>query len=182
MHWKAANVEGDSAPVPDSGWWGYGTRVSFDVPKEAQGPLQLKFTETRKDGVQVPDAQIYTTDLLPSDAPIMKFSDDWSNSLNGSLKRGGAFKVAYDVDRLRSQMNLAAGDKASIQVLVSFDGKYPQVKSVLYSDALGDHVDLPEFRIPGDAQSVRVWFTGGKQNGPFNQQKYDSDYGKHPSP
>jgi hypothetical protein len=177
-HWETKNgLKGDSPAVQDSGWWGYGTQVGFDLPKEAEGPLSVTFTETRKNGTVVPDNTVYTTDVLPAEAPIVKFTGDWQDSINGQLQRGGAFKVAYDVDRLKSQLNLKAGDQANINVMVSFDGKYPQSQQVLYRDALGEHVDTPEFRIPADAQNVRIWFSGS-----VNGQRdvhWDSDFGQN---
>ena len=110
---------------------------------------------------------------------MIKFAENWDNSVNGALQRGGAFKVAYDVDRLRSQLTLAPGQKAQISVLVSFDGKYPTAKNLLYSDALGEHVDVPEFRIPDDASNVRIWFVGGPMGGRQNDLRYDSDFGRN---
>jgi hypothetical protein len=177
-HWETkGGLKGDSPAAQDSGWWGYGTQVSFDLPKDAEGPLSVTFSETRKNGTVVPDNTVYTADVLPAKAPIIKFGGDWQNAINGTLQQGGAFKIAYDADRLKSQLNLKPGDKANIAVMVSFDGKYPQVANLLYSDAQGDHVDMPEFRIPSDAQSVKIWFSGSVAGG--RELKWDSDYGQN---
>ena len=67
-----------------------------------------------------------------------------------------------------------------IQAFVSFDGQYPTVRSLLYTDATGEHVDMPAFRIPADAKEMRVWFSGGPSRyANRNRVVYDSDFGNN---
>lgn len=180
-HAVVSGREFDTASVKGAGWWGHGTQVPVKVPKDASGIMELSFKETWKDGtVHEPNGgiRIFTADVLPSNAPIIKFKDNWENVSNGKLVRGGAFKIAYDVDRLKQKYQLSPGQKGQIRAFVSFDGQPEESRPLLTTDALGEHVDMPEFRIPADAKNVRIWFMGGPDNGNPNDQKPDTDWGK----
>lgn len=175
--WEVGGKKGTSAPVQANGWWGYGTRTSIDVPADASGELKLKFWELRANGAVVEHPRVVTADVLPAEASIIKFEEDWENAVNGKLVPGGAFKIAYDVDRMKSRLNLAPGEKAQITAFVSFDGEYPEARTVLTTDASGEHIDMPAIRIPADAKSLRIWFAAHVQ-GERRPRAYDSDFGR----
>jgi hypothetical protein len=180
-HWKIGNQTGDSVPVKASGWWGYGTVLPVEVPPDVEGPLSVTFTERRIDGTELKHPAEYQVDVLPANAPIIKFGEDWYNEVSAPLVAGGAFKVAYDVDRLKKQLQIEPGKQAQIGVFVSFDGAYPQERAILYQDATGEHVDMPAFRIPPGTKDVRLWFAGGT-NSPRvgrhgdDSRRYDSNW------
>jgi hypothetical protein len=173
LHYQVGGKEGD-AVAPAQGWWGYGSPVTFDVPADVEGKMELTFKELRVDGSVLAHPMTYVADVMPAEAPVIKFEEGWNNETNAPLKAGGAFKIAYDVDRLRSRLDGA--QNPVILAYVSFDGRFPESKPVMTTDALGQHAEMPEFRIPQDAKSLRIWFAGGPAGSALRWSQYDSDF------
>ncbi|MEU4624685.1 DUF6209 family protein [Actinoplanes sp. NPDC023801] len=102
------------------------------------------------------------------------YNADWSETLTGSLRKGGALVVDYNPARLPQCRTTYRGYPAwTITAFYRFDG------GAVQSTPVNQGAEAIPFRIdvPANAQKIDTWFTISNY---YSQcSAYDSDYGKN---
>lgn len=155
----------------------------LQVPADAKGELEFWFEGITESGASVwdsLDAQNFHLPIRPQPEAVLTFDEQWNETQVGTLRRGGTFELAYDVDRIRQftgDLWYRVGPTLSVNAYVSFDGGAPQFHHLLSYDPVTHEpsVRMPTVAIPNDARSMRVWFEG---RGVGIPPRYDSDYAR----
>ncbi|GIF15776.1 DUF6209 family protein [Actinoplanes teichomyceticus] len=104
------------------------------------------------------------------------YQADWSETLTGSLRQGGALVIDYDPARLPQCRTTYRGYPAwQIDAFYRFDGGPVRSTPVNQgAEAIPIRID-----VPANAQQIETWFTIGVPYPPTGCSAYDSDYGKN---
>jgi hypothetical protein len=99
---------------------------------------------------------------------------DWSETLTGTLRKGGALVINYDPARLPQCRTTYRGYPAwAIAAFYRFDGGPVQSTTVNQ----GAEVIPVRIDIPANAQKIETWFTISNYHAQCSA--YDSDYGRN---
>jgi hypothetical protein len=113
-----------------------------------------------------------TDEWAPPGGATIVFSGDWSETVTGTLRAGGALRIRYDADRLpECRGEMGGRPQWAISASASVDGADADVVSLAAGDdgLLEGTLDaLP------DGEDLAIWFTVTNRWGCVG---YDSDYG-----
>ncbi|GAA4605056.1 hypothetical protein BJY16_005235 [Actinoplanes octamycinicus] len=140
--------------------------------------LQMWFVNQDRTGCHEEDTNHganYEFDI--SQPPVLAratYRADWSETLTGSLRKGGALVIDYDPARLPQCRATYRGYPAwDITAFYRFDGG--SVRSAVVNQ--GDEVIPFRIDVPADAQKIETWFKIANYYAQCSA--YDSDYGKN---
>lgn len=162
MHYRTDGGAWTSvAMAPDT----YGRAAEICIPATAKGQLQVVFELETASGTKVWDNNgapgvDYRAEILPTGGATIRFLEDWTHDVTGTLRPGQTVAIAYDVTRLLQFLwgttyNGMATYGAS--VFVSFDGK-PAEEFRFGGDF--QQVEMPKLKVPEGAHTMSVWFRG----------------------
>jgi hypothetical protein len=163
--------------------------LTLDIPETASGTMEYWFRfedAQRRSFWDSRRGQNYKLAIVPSATAILHFGPSGEPTVTGTLKRGGAFRVEYTLDRFTS-FDLGGGAKAKnvsrLEVAVTFDGLRTYEWMPLLAEAKsGAAVDVPKlvkngwtyyenevlvspvFVIPESADGFHVWAVGAAIN------------------
>jgi len=164
----------------DEGTAGQERRGSFVLPSSGD---QLEIWLSAEAGTCTEwDSQFgsnYRFELRPWLPARVRFSDDWSETVEGSLVQGGELVLDYDWDRLPWCRIIYRGFPCwDIIAHVRFDGREVPGQSVVRPNgpSVRERV-LAVFPVPEDASQAEVWFENDQY--PPTCQAWDSDFGRN---
>lgn len=157
--------------------------VYVNIPDTATSRLSYWFRLTTIGGTQHWDRTAeapYETEILPLPTTIVRFEPDWDEGVKGKLVAGTSFRLAYDIDRVKSRLSyLYRNDVPVWSALahVSFDGGHPidVPLTAVSRDDRGVAADVmvlyPVVKIPEGTRRMSLWFVGRDYVG----KAYDSN-------
>lgn len=109
-------------------------------------------------------------------APVIRFSSDWSTTVEGAIAANAPVLVDYDPVRLPNcRAQYAGGDAWSIGVEYRIDGGAVQRQPVTQLNSNRRQVKvLATLPLGADAHELELWFVSGDRAG---CREYDSQYG-----
>jgi hypothetical protein len=111
-----------------------------------------------------------------SGTPVIRFSSDWSTTVEGAVEANAPVLVDYDPARLPNcRAQYAGGDAWSIGVEYRVDGGAVQRRPVTQLNGDRRQVKvLASLPLGADARELELWFVSGDRAG---CREYDSQYG-----
>lgn len=160
-----------------------GSRVSdgqivIDLP--AAGDLAFWFTVTSSFGCQAWDSaygQNYHFRVLAKPAGVIHFNKDWSEVVEGKVKRGATVGLDFDLSRLPFCRQTYNGFGTwNVSAFYRFDGGAVREASVVHPDGMTQVPMVARVEVPAAARTLEVWFKNTDRAGCV---AYDSDFGKN---
>lgn len=135
---------------------------TIHVPEDASGLLRLSFRTTDASG-RVSSQWDPSNDasIAPRERATLAFTEDWKTQLEGTLRAGDGFQLAYDMDRLSSMF----GGKVPSEAVacISFNGEPPVEVPLTVQPGEGGRpgtMFMPALRVPFEATEMSLWFKG----------------------